>query len=421
MKKRVMSLLGILLAGAMLLSACGETAESGSAAGSTSETAAASTKQTTETSTGASTEATTSDDAAADALLGEVNTEVEPVEVTIAFCCWGFADEASMTYQKQLNYLSQGMMTLEQPVKVNWEWITCISPEEQLTNLEAIHEKGIDGAIILYLTEAMVDTFNNWQMPFVSYNDFPEEVEAYAETSSYYLGTLDNRTDILGEQQMTYAIEELGCKAILCVGNAPGLPNQDMRFDGYESVAAKHSDVVLYESRSDELRADVITNMLFMHPDIDAIIDTTASGGNGDAVIQVLRTNGLGHGEVKYLTYDFIDDQIQAMDDGIIVFTQAGGQQSICHLFIALLNSVMGTPINDHATLWRATQITITSTEDYKNYEKYFAGKIPMFTLEEYEQFLKWINPDVDAEAFNTFLMNTTLEGVMERHAHYFE
>lgn len=416
-KKGLLSVLaGILLAGAVLLSACGETTGNNTAGGSS---AASSTSTVSEDKPAV--EAADIGEQGQDVTIGEENTEVEPVDVRIAFCCWGFADEDAMSYQRQLQTMGKGFMTLEQPINVQWEWITCISPEEQLTALEAIHEKGIDGVIILWMTEATVDALTNWEIPFVSYNDFSDELETYAEASPYYLGTLDNRTDLLGEAQMRYAIETLGCKEILAMGPAPGMPNHDDRFVGYEKVLAEHPEVQLYEVRNDDPRQDSIPSLLYMHPNIDCIVDTGATGGYGDTVVQALRVAGYGKGEVKYVTYGFIEDQVNAMNDGIIAYTQQGGTASICHLFVELMNTVMGTPINEKATLLTFPQITITSVEDFQNFKKYCTGKVPMYTFEEYKPYFKWINPDVTAEEFNHMCDGLSLEDVMERHAEYFE
>ena len=424
MRKRTKwtALLGILLAGVMLLSACGESSGSASA-GSGSEAAAAS------GSAGTAGERETNGNQEADPVSGSSGSQgetavsdMEPVELTVAFCCWSFADEASMTYQKYLNYISNELMTLEQPIKINWEWVTCFSPEEQLTNLEAIHEKGIDGVITLYLSEAMINAFEEWQIPFANYNYAGPDIEARAAESPYYVGNLTPGVEALAEAQMEYVVNTLHCKEVLCLGPAPGLVSHDGRFPVYEEYAAEHPDMIFYESRTDEPRTDVVNTMLYMHPGIDCIVDTAASGGYGEAVVQTLRTNGLGHGEVKYVTFDFIEDQEQAMEDGIIVFTQGGGEVSIMHLFVALLNRMMGTPLADSARYWAEVQpITMTTAEEYRDYKKYVRGRVPAYTMEDYEPYFKWIHPEATAEGLNKVGTDMSLEDIKERHAAYFE
>ena len=420
MKKKLASLLGIALAGAMILAGCGETGSSsaGSAAASNGTTATASAEDTANNTLNIDTAGTD-----ADITIGEENTEAEAIEMTIAFACWGYSDTLSMGYQKALNSISKGLMTLDQPIKVNWEWVTCYSPEEELTNLEAIHEKGVDGMVVLYMSEAIIDAMNSWEMPFVCYTICGDEIEAYAQQSPYYVGTVHEAIPDQAERQIRYAIETLGCKEILLMSFAPGIVNHDIRFPRYEAVEAEYPDVTVYTNRSDEQPVDVVNSMLTMHPNIDCIIDTSALGGRGDGVVQALRTNNLGHGEVKYITCDFVEDQVNAMNDGIIAFTSSGTQGSVTHAFVALLNKIMGTPLSEDPMIWTWAFVDMTSVEDYENFNKYCIGKVPMITFEDYEPYFRWIHPEASAEGFIALCTpeNLNLETIMEKHASYFQ
>lgn len=408
MKKKLMGLLGIILAGAMMLAGCGESSGSSSTAASTSKPAALDVdRQGTD----------------ADASIGEENTDVEPIEKNIAFVCWGYSDTLSMGYQKALNSLTKGLMTLDQPIKINWEWITAISPEEQMSSLEAIHEKGIDGCILVYMSEAIIDQMNEWKMPFASYTTFTDEIESYAAKSPYYIGTVHEGFAHQAEMQIRYAIETAGCKEILFISYAPGLYNHDCRFPVYEEVLAEHPEVTYYMSRSDEQPVDVVSSMLSMHPNIDCVIDTTALGGRGDGVVQALRVAGFGNGEIKYITCDFVEDQVKVMEDGIMVFTSSGTQGSPTHSFVALLNEIMGTPLSDEPMIWDWDFVDIDSMEDYNDFNKYCIGKVPMITFEDYEPFFKWLHPEATAEDFTALCSseNMTIDNIKTKHAKYFE
>ena len=421
MKKRTV-FWGILTACTLLFAACGgEAGQSVSSAVSGADSAKTETASEPAQDKSQDEASTAVSGYEEDLTIGEENREVEPIDINIVFSCWGYADSLSMGYQKALNSISKGLLTLEQPVRVNWEWISCYSPEEELTAMEAIHAKGIDGAILLYLSEAVIDNLTSWEIPFAGYTTYTEEVEAYAQKSPYYVGTIHEAIPDQAERQIRYAIETLGRKEILIVGSEPGQTMVDIRFPRYEAVEAEHPEIAFYTNRSDEILSDVVNNMLSMHPDIDYIIDTSALGGRGDSIVQALRTNGLGHGEIAYITCDFVDDQVQAMEDGLLVFTSSGTQGSVTHAFVALLNEIMDTPLYDNPAVWEWGFVDIVTVEDYDNFNKYCIGRVPLISFEEYEPFFKWIHPEADGAAFSALCENLELDTIMEKHAKYFE
>lgn len=210
-----------------------------------------------------------------------------------------------------------------------------------------------------------------------------------------------------------------GCKEIAVIGPAPGLYNHDVRFDTYNAIFAEHPEVIYYETRSDNLRADILTELFNLHPNIDGIIDTSALlNGCGDTVVQTIRVNG---GNVKYATCDFTSDQVSAMEDGTIIFTSSGTGGSVTHVFVALMNQIMGTPLSDKGEVFDWAFVDIASVDDYNNFQKYCAGDVPMITFEEYKPFFKWENPDANIEDYKTLAAELTLEGIVERHAYLFE
>ena len=356
----------------------------------------------------------TSQPSAASSGSGTQTNGKEPIEFDFAFVCWGYSDQLSLGYQSSLLAISEGLMTLDQPIKINWDWEAC-SQDENLDVCESMCKKGMDAVICIRLTTALVDMFNANETYFGCYTVFSDEVEEYAMQSPYWLGTIHEMNAQAAYDGLQYLLEDEGCQEIVMMGPAPGNEQHDVLWDIWYELLDEYPDVVTHEYKGED-RNEAMKNFISLYPNIDGVIDTAGSAGYGDATVSAIISEGKT-GEIVYSTRALPDCSEDAFAQGIIVHTADGTQHSPCAIFIMLLNKLMGTPLSDKPEIIDWPYMYIRSSEDYANYYKYcYDENVPMITFDEYEPYFKWLHSDASFEKLSDFCSTLTLDGIIERH-----
>lgn len=335
-------------------------------------------------------------------------TTDEPIE--LAFIGWGFADALSLGYKACLENITASL-----PVEVNWSWGEAADAAENIEVVDTMIQKGVDGIMCLYLTPKLVDLCTENEVYFASWTYFEDEVMEYCATSPYYVGTLHEAKTAVAVNSIQ-ALLDRGCKEIVMMGETPGNHQHDIMWEYWADVLKDHPDVVTHEYKG-TARDEAMKNFIALYPNIDGVIDTSSVNGYGDMTISAIRSEGKV-GDIVYATHDLVSDPKAGFDDGIIAFEGAGTHASVGHVFILLLNTIMGTPLCEDgpATLdWNYA--SMLNTADYEDYMKYYEGDVPPVTAEEYEPFLKWIHPEASYEDFYKLGAELTLESVKEKHA----
>ncbi|UWP58301.1 sugar ABC transporter substrate-binding protein [Ruminococcus gauvreauii] len=340
----------------------------------------------------------------------------EPMEFNFAFVCWGYSDVLAQGYQSSLQAITDGLMTLEQPIKVNWEWVAC-TQDENLDVCESLCRKGVDAVITIRLNTAMVDVFNENETLFGCYTVFPDEVEEYAMQSPYWVGTIHEKkvdATIDGLQ----ALLDQGCKEIALMGPAPGNEQHDKMWPIWYEMLEEYPDIIVHEYKGED-RNEAMKNFISLYPNLDGVCDTAGSAGYGEATVAAIRSEGKV-GQIAYQTVSVFEDTEAALQDGILIFTADGTHASPTHIFVMLLNRLMGTPLSEKPEIVDWPYVYIESVEDYENYVKYaYDEKYPMIAFQEYEPYFKWLNPEATFEDFYELADTLTLDKIIERHADF--
>lgn len=344
--------------------------------------------------------------------LLQTKNENNQKEFDIHFMCWAYTDPLSLGYQDVLMMLSDGLQKLEEPISVNWTWHTVNNENECLIKCGEAVKAGADAVFSLYLSYEICDFLTKEEVYFCSYTTYENEVEEYCERSQFYLGTVHEDFEQVASEQINYLMKN-GCKEILLVGFPPGLDNHDVFWSAWKNVLNDYPDVTVHEYRGQD-RADMIENYLMLYRNIDGICDTSAAGGFGDAMLEVLEK--YKYREILHATNAEVVDTESAFRENLISMTGSGTHASVGHMFIIVINQLMGTPLSDKPIIVEWPFVIIDSLDTYHDFQKYCVEEC-FFTFEEYEPYLKWINKNASRDELLMMAKRNSLENVKLRHS----
>ncbi len=336
----------------------------------------------------------------------------QPREFDVVFITWNYEDALSVGYVHSINLVCNGLLSLDDPVRINMHWYTANSAQHTLEQLKTINTDSIDAVISLYLNYEICDLLKQKGIYYCSYTYFDEETDEYARKSEYYLGTVHEGRS----EAAAVAIEKLilsGCREIVLLGLSSGLYNHDLFWPIWYEVLEDYPEVVVHEYRGTDFYSAL--NAFFeLYPDIDGICTTCSSAGFDEQIVMSLDENELT-GRVLCSTTEFTDKTADYLSRGAICLAAGGTQSTVGYMLILIVNRLMGTPLFDGPVTVDWSNIFINSKQEYDQFYKY-CYESDVFSFEEYLPYLKWLNPDASAEAFLELPRSITLETVIKRH-----
>jgi len=291
---------------------------------------------------------------------------------------------------------------------------TGFNTEEAMAKTDAMFQMDLDGVIFVTPNVANLDAASKKKIPLIALNEpVDEETANQLESYSNYLGGVVNDDYAVG-CSAAEALYNAGCKNICISYLTPGLSkNHQDRYEGFKAVLANHPDMnVLSEYSSRAQWPAAVNTFAAAFPEMDGLFSTAFSEPGYTAI----RNNGL-IGKIKLVTVDISESTPDYLDNGVICSIAGGQYNKIMLAFAALYNYIYdGTRILDSLGGYCYTPfLQITSSKDYKVYEKYVAGGTGLwvYTPEVIESLIMGKNPDMTPEKFAKFAKSYSVAQVM--------
>lgn len=103
---------------------------------------------------------------------------------------------------------------------------------------------------------------------------------------------------------------------------------------------------------------------------MDGILMTTSSQGAAESIVNTIKQN-TSPGDVTLAMFDLYDGIAADFEEGWVTAAAAGNSPDALFVFLALFNSVDGTPLSDSFINLSQKQVIVTSAEECADYEKY--------------------------------------------------
>ena len=273
----------------------------------------------------------------------------------------------------------------------------------QLDQIAGLISAGVDGIVAVPNTTAIFDsilsTCNDGGVKLMIAERFPGITPEEAEGESYigFIG-FDN---VAAGYNIAEAIYNAGARKICAIGGKVGGAVADERSEGLHKFLDEHPDMeLLTELRNGELREYGLQdaeNFLSAYPDtlegIWCYNDDTAMGA-----VQALTNAGV-NGKVLVGGMDLIDEAVEAIIAGDMVYSTGGQWAESAHAITMLYDALNGfdpDPANLHITIPGVTK------ENVDLYKAQFIDSKPEYDVNVYS---KTLNPEAKTDDFNLTLV----------------
>ncbi len=294
------------------------------------------------------------------------------------------------------------------------------TPDVYLSNIESLCEIGVNGIITCNtgkMTDKMLNVCEKHGVYLVvSHNDVSNDAgyDNFSLYNKYYCGCVYENDYRMGYDIAANMIAR-GAKTF-CLNSLPlGVSTQiDGRFRGGNDAIVRGGGVVLGEAHSFSL-GESAENLLFQFPDVDAVFTT---GSGIDSAARTAASMGQ-KGDILINSFESRGDALKALQDNAVQYVVEGQNVDTVISFILLYNVMRGTPLKPEdgsPVAIKMNYAVITSSDQYKDYEKYVLGDIPAYTVEELKQFIAFFNKEATYEAVKEAAESFSQNEVRRRH-----
>lgn len=265
-------------------------------------------------------------------------------------------------------------------IGVDVEWaLGDFDTESQLTSVENLISAGCEGIMFMPIEDASAQKVGqaceeSGVYFAICFRDILDsDIKAYVESCEYYVGSCweddkgaaEELVKVMAEGgRSVFGLEKMNPSIALAVRN-----------DGFaDGVAAVGGSIVAeYEVPNDgnsQTHINGVTNFLNLYPDMDGILMTTSSQGAAESIVNTIKQN-TSVGDVTLAMFDLYDGIAADFEEGWVTAAAAGNSPDALFVFLALFNSVDGTPLSDSFINLSQKQVIVTSAEECADYEKY--------------------------------------------------
>lgn len=265
-------------------------------------------------------------------------------------------------------------------IGANVEWaLGDFDTESQLTSVENLISAGCEGIMFMPIEDASAQKVGqaceeSGVYFAICFRDILDsDIKAYVESCKYYVGSCweddkgaaEELVQVMSENgRSVFGLEKMNPSIALAVRN-----------DGFaDGVAAVGGSIVAeYEVPNDgnsQTHINGVTNFLNLYPDMDGILMTTSSQGAAESIVNTIKQN-TSVGDVTLAMFDLYDGIAADFEEGWVTAAAAGNSPDALFVFLALFNSVDGTPLSDSFINLSQKQVVVTSAEECADYEKY--------------------------------------------------
>ncbi|MCH3917926.1 MAG: substrate-binding domain-containing protein [Spirochaetia bacterium] len=332
---------------------------------------------------------------------------------TLGSQCKRILDEAAKALDVDIMYIDQGHIS-----------------EQVTASAETLSAAGCDGMIICNSASAeMTSVINTCTdnkvycaqfFRYINQKDNPNEY-ALACKSPYYVGAVHEDEVANGTNLVTILCKK-GCRKIALEGWEAGDATFLLRWQGYKAgIEAWNKEhptdkAVLLDpqyggttSDTGRATAEAIINA---NPDIDSLI---VAGGGGDTLVGALAAiESMGRkGKIDVVSTDFLADLDTQLATGGMSAESGGHYCDPLFAFLMVYNAIKGNYVTSTDSFYEVKfpYLYVASSDDYKDYAKYFVDTLP-YTADEIRSMAKLSEPDLAKAA-----AALSIEDVKARHS----
>lgn len=309
-------------------------------------------------------------------------------------------------------------------VEVEWA-LGDFDTESQLTSVENLISAGCDGIMFMPIEDASAQKVGqaceeNGVYFAICFRDILDSsIKSYVESCRYYVGSCWE-DDKGAAKELVKAMAESGRSVFGLEKMNPSIALA-VRNDGFaDGVAALGGSIVAeYEVPNDgnsQTHINGVTNFLNLYPDMDGILMTTSSQGAAESIVNTIKQN-TSVGDVTLAMFDLYDGIAADFEEGWVTAAAAGNSPDALFVFLALFNSVDGTPLSDGFIHLSQKQVIVTSAGECADYEKYIDNPdYQIYSDETIRSLVGKYNADVTLDDYTEIMGAFSLDWV-KNHA----
>lgn len=290
--------------------------------------------------------------------------------------------------------------------------------EKITTNLENMINSEVDGilwwAVLPTHYAVGPDLVEESGIPFAMYSAYPtdEETRDYIRNLSTFAGVAGESNYQAGAQLAEQAIADGKTDAII-MANLMGSAVSDRAVAFQEVFEAGGGTVheVSHEGTASNAHITAMQNMLATYPDIDTIYCAGADLGLGAVSV----VENLGKDISVYAT-DITPETLDFLVEGKIAALNGGQWISAMCSAIMLQNAVDGHKLleEDGLPMWQEdVPLIVVPSNQAELYTRFWMDELP-FELDDVKNLLYRFNPDVTTQDMRDFIENYSLESVLK-------
>lgn len=351
----------------------------------------------------------------ADAQTGSGGTDTPKIGVIF----YGKDDDLGQCVYAEVNHAAEVI-----GAEVEWA-IGDFDTESQLTSVENLISAGCEGIMFMPIEDASAQKVGqaceeSGVYFAICFRDILDsDIKAYVESCDYYVGSCweDDKgaakelVKVMAEDgRSTFGLEKMNPSIALAVRN-------DGFAEGVKSLGG--SIVAEYEVPNDgnsQTHINGVTNFLNLYPDMDGILMTTSSQGAAESIVNTIKQN-TSAGDVTLAMFDLYEGIAEDFKEGWVTAAAAGNSPDALFVFLALFNSVDGTPLSDGFINLSQKQVIVTSAEECADYEKYIDNPdYQIYSDETLKSLVGRYNGDVTLDDYTEIMDAFSLDWV-KNHA----
>lgn len=271
--------------------------------------------------------------------------------------------------------------------------------------------------IIPQVAEMMTDAGVYWSLFWTKLEEETDDYEA-AMSSPYFISTV-YEDDVFSSSWCMDILGEKGAKNVAEIGFLPGNPTGDMRDTGVNSGLEKYGMTLLADERDQTLTmsADggktIMDRFISAYPEMDGLVIAGMSQYVLSGVVSAMEEHGKTE-DISLACIDFHENQTEYLKNGILDGIVGGHVAGPFYNLILMANAMNGTPLTDEPQLIQDNFITLSSPEDADAWDTYGkSGK--MYSAEEILDMMVVNNPDYNLEAFNKMVADYSMDDIIAR------
>ena len=325
----------------------------------------------------------------AGATVAQADT-IDNKDITIGVSIWSSTDVLGSQCKKILDEAAKAL-------GVNVQYVDQGHVSEKVTaSVEQLCAAGCQGIIICNSADSemqsAIATCNANQVYLAQFfrvisEENSKDIYDLAKASDYYVGAVHENEPENGEKLVNILLDK-GCRNIGLIGWEQGDATWLGRWEGYKAGVDKwnkdHPDDQAalsepqYAGTTSEGGAKAANALMSADPKLDALIPAGGGGEPLQGAISAVEAAGKTK-DISIVSTDFLPDLGERLENGSMAGESGGHYCDPLFAFLMVYNAIKGN-YTDFAGTFNEINfpyLYVSSSDDYKAYEKYFVDQLP--------------------------------------------